>query len=310
MHSVSVVIPTLNRHASLGRAMRSVLRQSGLDDVSVELIVVDNSADWNARATVEAIAPENGISIRLINEPRPGVANARNAGARLAKGDWVAFLDDDEEADAAWLSSLLKVAVESGADAVFGEVSARAEGTDAIQDFAPYFSRSLRREDRADITDLAAYLGTNNSMFNRHTCLAGPDPFDPSLNTTGGEDSLLLKRMALKGRRYAWAPLAKVVEWVPERRLSWNYVRKRKFASGQIRMIVLQKVGPAQWASMVFWLAVGLCQMGIGGLLMAYSVIFHGRDYERGSILCAAGLGKVFWMPRFRPALYGLGHVS
>lgn len=309
MDVVSIVVPTLNRPQSLRRALASARAQQGLGGATVEIVVIDNSREESARSVVDAFAQE-GWPLRYVSEPRPGVANARNAGIAAARGDWIAFLDDDEEAPSDWLARLLATARATGADAVFGPVEARAEGATPIGELAPYFSRRIDRPEGAEITDLAAYLGTNNSMFRKARCLVGATPFETSLNETGGEDSLLLKRLVLHDRRFAWAAAAGVIEWAPERRLNWAYIRKRKFLSGQIRVFVHHMLGPAHWAQIPLWMAVGLAQFVGGGLAaLAFWPISRARA-ERAAASAFGGLGKVLWTPRFRPALYGSGLVS
>ena len=310
MDLVSVVIPTLSRPAPLRRAIESLGRQVGLQDAGIELVVVDNSADGNSAALVAELAAQISFPLHYLHEPRPGVSSARNAGVRAAKGRWVAFLDDDEEADINWLSALVTTARSSGADAVFGPVSARSERAAPMNGFARYFSRQINCPDGADITGFVAYLGTNNSMFDRLRCLNDVAPFDLSLNSSGGEDSLLLKRLSLAHRKFFWAAKAKVVEWVPESRLNWAYVRKRKFLSGQIRVFVLGMLQPAHWLEIAGWMTIGLAQLTLGGLAMLLFKQLDGQRYARASVIFSAGLGKVLWMPRFRPALYGSGLVS
>jgi len=309
MDVVSIVIPTLNRQASLQRALASACGQSGLEAVALDIVVIDNSAEANARDSVAGFAAQ-GLPVRYLSEPRPGVANARNAGVAAAKGRWIAFLDDDEEARPDWIAQLVAVARRTQADAVFGPVEARADGAGDIGGLAPYFSRRIARPDASDITDLAAYLGTNNSMFDRARCLGGGAPFETSLNETGGEDSLLLKRLVMQGRRFAWAAPAGVIEWTSARRLNWAYVRKRKFLSGQIRVFVHRMVGPAQWGRILMWMAVGLAQCVGGGLAALAFWPFDRARAARAAATACGGLGKVFWTPRFRPALYGSGLVS
>jgi len=87
--SVSVVIPTHDRAALLVEAVRSVLAQDG---GATEVIVVD---DGSTDATEEALAPMRD-RIRYHRQARRGVSAARNAGARLARGEWLAFLDSDD----------------------------------------------------------------------------------------------------------------------------------------------------------------------------------------------------------------------
>ncbi|MFV0281412.1 MAG: glycosyltransferase family 2 protein [Rhodoblastus sp.] len=309
MKSVSVVIPTLNRQASLRRALASVAAQTGLDGLSLEIIVVDNSSDASARETVAAF-PQAGWPIRYVSEPVPGVATARNAGVAAAQGRWIAFLDDDEEARPDWIAHMSRIAQETGAQAVFGPVEARADGAAEIGGFAPYFSRAIERGDGEDITELSAYLGTNNSMFDKAPCLSDAAPFEESLNEIGGEDSLLLERLVMKGVKFAWAARAGVVEWVPPRRLDWAYVCKRKFLSGQIRVFVQRMAEPGRNWRIAFWMVAGLVQFGLAGAIFLAARPFAPQRARRASAIAYGGLGKVLWTPRFRPALYGSGLIS
>lgn len=308
METVSIVIPTLNRQTSLQRALASVRAQE-VDGLELEIIVVDNSRDASARATVEAFGAD-GWRVHYLNEPAPGVATARNAGVRAAQGRWIAFLDDDEEARTDWIEEMVRTAHETGAQAVFGPVEARADGVAEIGGFAPYFSRAIDRPDGDDITELSAYLGTNNSMFERALCLSDGAPFEESLNEIGGEDSLLLERLAMRGFRFAWAARAGVVEWVPPRRLDWAYVCKRKFLSGQIRVFVQDMAEPGRGWRIAFWMVAGLVQFVVAGALAVLFRPFDRARAQRASATAYGGLGKVLWTPRFRPTLYGSGLIS
>jgi succinoglycan biosynthesis protein ExoM len=310
MDRISVVMPTYNRPRPLVRALASLMAQRNLESLDPEIIVVDNSSDGNARDAVAALASNSQLSVQYISEPRPGVANARNAGVSAAQGRWIAFLDDDEEADPNWLANMVKVARSRNADAVFGPVTARAEPGAEVDEFAPYFERRIARADEADITDLAAYLGTNNSMFDRASCFAANANFDSSLNESGGEDSLFLQRLVLAGKRFHFAENARVVEWAPARRLTWAYVKKRKFLSGQIRVFVQDMARPGHRLTIARWMAVGLAQTVIYGLAALVMTPFGKAPREKMMAKVFGGLGKIFWGRRFRLALYGRGLVS
>lgn len=309
MAVVSIVIPTLDRPASLRRALRSATAQRLPAELTVEIVVIDNSRAGSAREIVDEFASAPA-PVRYVGEPNPGVANARNAGLRAAAGEWIAFLDDDEEAAPNWLAELMSTAQAVGADAVFGPVSARADSGEEMGALDSYFSRGLVRPDRADITELAPYLGTNNSLFRRARCFEGDHPFDTSLNETGGEDSLLLRRLVMRGRRFAWAANAGVVEWTPPRRLNWSYVRRRKFLSGQIRVFVQDMSAPGHVGQIGLWMAVGAAQTLLGALAAAALYPLDRTRAMRASATMYGGLGKLFWARRFRPHLYGSGLVS
>ncbi|NOZ13265.1 MAG: glycosyltransferase family 2 protein [Acidobacteria bacterium] len=88
--SVSVIIPTFNRRERVQNAIASVVNQTRKPD---EVIVVDDgSADGTADAVSQAFP-----QVRLILQENRGVSAARNAGIRAAEGEWLAFLDSDDE---------------------------------------------------------------------------------------------------------------------------------------------------------------------------------------------------------------------
>lgn len=86
---VSVIVPTYNRADLIGLTLRSVLAQGV---TPVEVIVVD---DGSRDATADVVAGF-GDAIRYVTQPNAGVAAARNHGARLASGDYLAFTDSDD----------------------------------------------------------------------------------------------------------------------------------------------------------------------------------------------------------------------
>jgi glycosyltransferase involved in cell wall biosynthesis len=89
--AVSVVISTYNRAGLLPRAIATVLAQTHTD---FELIVID---DGSIDSTREVCRQFTDSRIRYERVAHGGVASGRNCGIRLARGEWVAFLDDDNE---------------------------------------------------------------------------------------------------------------------------------------------------------------------------------------------------------------------
>lgn len=88
---VSVVIPTHNRLQLLQRAIASALAQTVQD---IEVIVVD---DGSSDGTAEWLAAQKEPRLRFLRHDTPRRAPAaRNAGTRIARGEWIAYLDDDD----------------------------------------------------------------------------------------------------------------------------------------------------------------------------------------------------------------------
>lgn len=99
MSLVSVVIPTRNRAELLERAIKSVLLQTYNN---WEIIIVDDNSTDDTKLVVEKFNDDKIRYITLIG--KTGGAAARNVGINNANGEYVAFLDDDDE----WLPEKLK----------------------------------------------------------------------------------------------------------------------------------------------------------------------------------------------------------
>lgn len=90
----SVILPTYNRRQWTLEAVASVLAQTGIPRARWELVVVD---DGSTDGTGAAVRARFGQEVRLVSlAQNQGVAAARNAGAAVARGEWLAFLDSDD----------------------------------------------------------------------------------------------------------------------------------------------------------------------------------------------------------------------
>lgn len=97
---LSVVIPTFDRARIVCRAIESALAQSMPAD---EVIVVDDGS----RDDTHAVVKQYGGRVRYIYQTNAGVSAARNRGIEAAKGEWIAFLDSDDE----WLTEKLAIQI-------------------------------------------------------------------------------------------------------------------------------------------------------------------------------------------------------
>lgn len=105
---VTVVIPTRNRWAWLNDALSSVFGQRAVD---LEVVVVDEAS---GDETPERLAAMEDPRLRVVRNEQPlGVAGARNRGIEVARGAWVAFLDDDD----LWSPDKLRMQLDAAARA-------------------------------------------------------------------------------------------------------------------------------------------------------------------------------------------------
>lgn len=91
MPLISIIIPLYNKEAIIEQSVQSVLSQSFKN---FELIIVDDGSTDGSYGIVENI---HDSRIRLIHQENGGPSKARNTGAKHARGEWILFLDADDE---------------------------------------------------------------------------------------------------------------------------------------------------------------------------------------------------------------------
>lgn len=101
---VSVIMPTYNRERLLSRAIESVIKQTY---TNWELLIVDDYSTDNTKETVEQYVSIDKRIKYLKNERKKGVAGARNSGILNSTGEYIAFLDSDDE----WLQHHLSESI-------------------------------------------------------------------------------------------------------------------------------------------------------------------------------------------------------
>jgi len=299
--TISVIIPTFRRAKGLGRALNSVLAQSALNAFYVEVIVCDNSPESSARDFVTAFDQTTDLDIIYVHEPNAGVANARNTAVKAAKGDFIAFLDDDEEAPPHWLEGLMQTQARFNADVVFGPVKARlAQRTPRFQDyFVAFFSRYGPPED----TVLKTYYGCGNSLVRQAALPKDSLPFSIIRNNMGGEDDELFQTLMDQQKIIAWASEAFVYEDVPEPRSRLRYTLRRAFAFGQGPAYTAMQRG--RYLEVILWMIQGLlqgalfCLLGLGAFILQHPKTADLLD--KG----ARGIGKFLWFEPFKFHFYG-----
>jgi glycosyltransferase involved in cell wall biosynthesis len=301
--TVSIVIPTQRRPLALLRAARSVLRQTGVEQETLELVIADNDQSPSARSIAEQVAAEARFPVVYVHEARSGVANARNAGVERATGPLIAFLDDDQEASSGWLAGLLEVQAKFNAGAVFGPVRARVP-TDIVEHRA-YFEHFFSRVGPDEPSLQADYHGCGNSLVKREALPDPHRPFSELRNKIGGEDDLLFGAMKAAGARFAWAPSAFVYEDPAMERLTLGYTISRAFAYGQGPTVHCAASSPPDRLGVARWMAIGVLGAAAFGLMAAGSWLVSADRRAWPLDRAARGLGKALWWGPFQVQFYG-----
>lgn len=169
---ISVVIPTLRRPGLLLRALTSVFAQTYSP---TEVIVVVDGPD---EATVAALKQIRDPRLKVIvNERSLTAAGARNAGVAIASGEWIAFLDDDDE----WLSCKLEkqmaFARDTGAEFVLCLSRVITPVATYVWPETIYDNRRPLDEymfDRKSAFSGASFIQTSSYLIKRETFLRSP----------------------------------------------------------------------------------------------------------------------------------------
>ncbi len=101
--TVSVIVPTYQASQSLQTCLDSLLAQTLTD---IEIVVVDDGSTDDTPDVLKAYAQKDP-RIVTIRQDNGGVSSARNTGLAKARGQWIAFVDSDDEADKEYLARLL-----------------------------------------------------------------------------------------------------------------------------------------------------------------------------------------------------------
>lgn len=109
---VSVIIPVFNAQATIGHLVHGLLSELTL---SIEVIVVDDGSTDETSTILNAITDERLI---LVHQENQGVYAARNAALAVHRGEWMVFLDADDQTEEGFLRERLKSARENQADVV------------------------------------------------------------------------------------------------------------------------------------------------------------------------------------------------
>ncbi|MGY1774424.1 glycosyltransferase [Geodermatophilus sp. SYSU D00804] len=233
--TVSVVIAcyTEARWAGITAAVRSALEQ---DRRPLEVVVaVDHAPALLDR--VRRAFPE----VRVVpNTTSRGASGTRNAGARAARGDVVAFLDDDTRAARTWLTNLVRGLKETpGAVGVGGRVEADWPGGVVPRWFPPEFLwvvgasyegmptgrsevRNVWSESMAVWREDFARVGGFRDGFGKLGAASSPE-----------DTEFCIRAAAVTGRSWLYVPEAEIVHDVPAARASWSYFVRRCHSEGR-----------------------------------------------------------------------------
>jgi glycosyltransferase involved in cell wall biosynthesis len=196
-----------------------------------EIIVIDNDHKGSAKEIVSFVKELSDIPVTYSIETKQNIALARNRALELSSGDYIAFIDDDEEPIVNWLKELYKAIVYYKSAAVLGPVlpSYEIRPPRWVQK-GRFFERPRFNSGR--ILDWEE-TRTGNVLIDKSILDHYKLRFDHKLGS-GGEDRELFRNMIKNDQSAIWCDTAIVYEYVPIHRWSKIFMVKRAILRGQV----------------------------------------------------------------------------
>jgi GT2 family glycosyltransferase len=239
---VSVAIPSFRNAESTVQTVRRLLQSTWQP---LEVIVADNDADPGPLAAALEAAFAGDDRVRWVHEPRQGISYARNAGLAAARGDIVAFTDDDVLVDRHWVERLVEAFdAADGVVCVTGAILPAELETHPqlwLEEYGGFhkgferqiFNLTTHRRDMPLYPYNAGLFGAGANMAFRADVLRSLGGFAPELGTGtvahGGEELELFVRTINAGHTLVYEPAALL--WHHHRR-SLEAIRRQMFRYG------------------------------------------------------------------------------
>jgi succinoglycan biosynthesis protein ExoM len=227
---ISVCICTFRRPAMLTRLLLALERQQTGDRFTFSIVVADNDTGMSGRDAVAGFAAHSKIETSYCSEPRQNIALARNRALEHARGDYVAWIDDDEFPVTGWLQAMLATCEASGAAGVLGPVRPHFDAPPPRWVIAGRFCE--RPEHPTGTVMHWSGCRTGNVLFRRDILKGTRNPFRAEFGT-GGEDVDFFRRMALCGHVFVWCNEGVAYEAVPPSRWTRRYMLRRALLRGR-----------------------------------------------------------------------------
>lgn len=241
---LSIAIATHNRADLLREALEALCAEVGADD-RFEVLVVDNCSSDNT-AEIAAGFSDRIKNYRVISETELGASFARNTAAKEARGEWIAYLDDDGRILAGYRDRLLLLADSQGFGCIGGAyLPWYREGRkcwyrDSYGSNESVF-RSLGRGDENKtmiyLLDDNQYAAAGNCLFRRSVLLEAGG-FPTVMGPKGrvmfyGEETRLQLELRRRGERIGFDPLLRIEHLVPMRKQSVGWFLGTSFNIGR-----------------------------------------------------------------------------
>lgn len=189
---ISVIIPVYNAEKYIERCINSIVKQSY---VNWELIIVDDGSIDDSFNIASYLA-ESDVRIQVMHTENYGVCSARNLGIEVAKGEYITFLDSDDELESWTLDRLYSMCIENNSDIAIGQCKRIKDSGEIIESQYPKEFELWKNQEaiRHSLEDHPATYSVWGKLYKRK--IIGDTKFD--IGHKVHEDSFFLFELLIK----------------------------------------------------------------------------------------------------------------
>jgi len=284
---LSVIVSTYNREQYLPSALESLAKQN-FNKTEFEIVLVNNKSTDSTEIICTQFAekyPE--LNFRYFVEHKQGLSHARNRGIDEAKGEIIVFIDDDAFAFNNYLTEINRFFLENKQIAAGGgRIYPHWERKQPVW-MSKYLMPLVSVIDLGDEIQffknrsfpIGANMAFRSQVFKKY------GNFNVNLGRVGagmqgGEEKDLFYRLLNAGEQVAYIPNAKVNHLVPEKRLTFDFIRKQAIEIGKSEKIRAKNIG-------YFELLMSFARelMKWGASLLIYLVYFYTLKIEKAKMI-------------------------
>ena len=301
---VAVCALTFRRPQGLEALLAGIAALQPPPNADVEVVIVDNDPDGSGRTVVERWRSHLPWPPHYAVEPRRGIPFGRNRAVATAAGaDFVAFLDDDEVPDPAWLVQLLDVHRRTGAAVVTGPVLPVFEEPPPAWATRGRFFKGGHRPTGQPMK----WARTSNVLIAREVFPPGIPPFNEAMGLNGGDDTHFFMRALMHGHDIVWADDAVVTEAVPATRVRPSWLLRREYRRGNTLSLCLRDLQDS-WPRRIRRAAQGAFRIAEGVVLTASGLTRGRAGVIRGLQRVCFGAGLLTGLAGLRYDEYRTTH--
>ena len=292
---ISIVICTYNREYIIEKALISLVNQT-IGNEKFEIIVVNNGSTDNTIKIVNNFIEEHPLyKISLFSEEEnKGLSHVRNRGVELAKGKYIAYIDDDARAERDYVENIIKNVMLYPNDVAFGgKVLPEYETGQEPKWMSQYIERVIsivNLGDRVKVLKKTYPVGCN--MFFNVEILRKVGGFNTALSLRS-DDKYIFYSLREKQYRILYIPEVVVYHFIDEYRTTLDYVKKISLLNGASERIRIKTSSNAKYkltlktidfvskliASLLLWCSFGVKGEGVKGKALFLAMWYGLRGF-------------------------------